>query len=95
MPNETYTETVYRFIVEYHEELPAEHQAQMRLNGIDPDNYWNLKWSFQEEKDAQNQLEKEIEQYAEICAKFGFDGKKTFRVRDLGETQYITRSVMF
>lgn len=91
---ETYTETVLRYVVEYLEKLPPEHQAAMRINGIDPDNNWCLKWSFNTEEDANNQLRIEEEWYQKFCEEHGFTPSKKFRVRDLGETQYIERTVM-
>lgn len=95
MTRETYTETVYRFVVEYLEDLPPEHRAQMRLYGIDPDDNWQLKWSFHEEADAVKQMEKDTEWLETFCKENGYKVTKKYRVRDLGATQYIERSVMF
>jgi len=92
---ETYTETVYRFVVEYHEELPESHKAEYRINGINPDDLWSLQWSFMELEDAQKQADKEILRHATFCVENGYNVRKTWRVRDLGATQYIQRSVMF
>lgn len=91
----TYTETVNRFVVEYLEDLPAEHKAEMRLNGIDPDDYWQLMWSFTTEEGAKEQCKEEEEWYREFCEKHGYTVRKTFRVRDLGAPVKIERSVMF
>lgn len=92
---ETYVERVNRFVVEYHEELPAEHKAQMRIYGIDPDDHWQLKWSFEEQASAAKQYEKEIARYNNFCQSHGYTPTKKFRVRDLGAPVEITRSVMF
>jgi len=89
---ETYTETVYRYVVEYHEELPEQHKAEMRLNGIDPDERWCLKWSFLTLEDANAQMESDIELDKEICKKFDIESHTTYRVRDLGETKHIERT---
>jgi len=89
---ETYVEKINRYVVEYHEELPAEHKAEMRLNGIDPDEYWSLKWSFENEEDAIEQKETDEQWYKNFCEEHGYTMRKTFRVRDLGETKYIERS---
>jgi len=43
----TYKERINRYRIVRHEELPAEHQAQYRLRGIDPKELWNLIWSFE------------------------------------------------
>lgn len=95
MYDATYKEKVNRFVVEYHEELPAKHKAEMRLNGIDPDERWCLMWSFEKEEGAIRQKEADEAWYSEFCQKHGYRPFKTFRVRDLGETMYIQRSVMF
>lgn len=92
---EFYIERVNRFVVEYLEDLPAEHKAQMRLNGIDPDNHWQLKWSFEEEADAVAQMKKDEEWYTNFCLERGYLIRKEFRVRDLGAPIEIKRTVMF
>lgn len=95
MTAETYIETINQFVVEYHEELPLEHKAQMRLNGIDPDNYWNLQWSFTTAEAAEEQRAEEERWYAEFCQSNGYEMKKKFRVRDLGAPVEIERSAWF
>lgn len=95
MTNETYVEKINRYVVEYHEELPREHKAQMRLNGIDPDNYWQLKWSFETEEAASTQCKKDEEWYESFCLERGYLIRKEFRVRDLGAPMEIVRNVMF
>lgn len=41
-----FIEPIARFRVMYQDVLPAEHQAEYRLRGIDPADMWSLKWSF-------------------------------------------------
>ena len=53
---DTYKERINRFRIVRHDELPAAHKAEYRLNGIDPDTLWTLVWSFNEEADALDQL---------------------------------------
>lgn len=79
----TYTETVYPFRVLRHEELPEEHKASLRLNGIDPDDNWSLIWSFQTREAAENQLKWENENKAEW---------QTFKLVE-GELEEIERPV--
>lgn len=92
---EYYIETVNRFVVEYLEQYPAQHRAEMRLNGMDPDDYWQLKWSFETAEGAERQLSKEITQYAEFCNEYCYEPTTQFRVRDMGAPVEIKRSVMF
>ena len=92
---ETYIETVNRYVVEYLEDLPESHKAELRIRGIDSDNSWKLKWSFEEESDAIKQLNIEVEGHKEFCDRHGFTTDTKFRVRDLGSTQYIERSLFF
>lgn len=80
---ETYKETVYRYIIERHDELPESHKAEYRIRGINPDDLWSLVWSFQTEEDALKCLEEEQERAAHF---------ETYRMRDLGQTQHIERS---
>jgi len=49
---ETYTETVHRFRIFRHEEQPEEHKARLRIMGIDPDDNWQLVWSFADKRSA-------------------------------------------
>jgi len=88
----TYTETVLRFVVEYHEDLPAQHKAEMRINGMDPDNHWNLQWSFETRDRAEDQARAEEEQHIEFCRSYGYTPRKKWRVRDLGQSIKIERS---
>jgi len=91
---ETYQEKINRYVVEYHIEFSDGHKAEMRLNGIDPDQHWILKWSFENELDANKRKDKDQQWYIDFCRKNGYEPQKTYRVRDLGETKYIERSVL-
>ena len=53
---ETYTETVHRFRIMRHEEQPEEHKARLRIMGIDPDDNWQLVWSFADRRSAHREL---------------------------------------
>lgn len=90
-----YVEKINRYVVEYHEELPAAHKAQMRLNGLDPDNYWNLTWSFTTMDRAIEQCNEDAAWYREFCEKHGYEMKKMYRVRDLGAPVEVVRTEMF
>lgn len=95
MYDETYIEHINQFVVEYHDELPAEHKAQMRINGIDPDNHWQLMWSFEDYASAAKQCEEETTWYNNFCTSHGYTSTKKYRVRDLGAPVEIERVVMF
>lgn len=95
METEYYIERVNRFVVEYLEQYPAQHRAEMRLNGIDPDNYWQLKWSFETAEGAEKQLARENERYGDFCREYGYEPTTQFRVQDMGAPVEIKRSVMF
>ena len=91
----THIEHINRYVVEYLEDWPADHRAEMILNGIDPDNNWQLKWSFEQEENAIEQCKADEEWYVNFCLKNGYLIRKEFRVRDLGAPIEIERSVMF
>lgn len=95
MENETYIERINQFVVECLEDLPAEHKAQMRLNGNDPDNNWQLSWSFEREEDAIKQKDKDENWYVNFCFEKGYPIRKQWRIRDLGAPVEIVRKVMF
>jgi hypothetical protein len=82
----TYTETILRFRVVVHEELPEEHKAQYRLHGIDPDNNWRLIWSFHDLADAEAQLAIENERKASF---------QTWKIVDAGQAETIERQAWF
>lgn len=86
MTKNSYIERVERFVVEYHDEFPVPHKAEMRLKGIDPDNVWNLMWSFSNQGDAVEAVEFEI-----IHA----PSYRTFRMRDIGQPVEVRRTAIF
>ncbi len=59
----TYTETVNRYRIVRHEELPEEHKQCYRDAGINPDDNWQLIWSFEDEEFAAEKLQ-EIQKHA-------------------------------
>jgi hypothetical protein len=85
---ETYEEPIGRYRIICHEELPDRHKAEMRLNGIDPDDCWKLIWSFDDEEAAQRQLASCVEHAASF---------QTYRLKDAGPDapKTITRSCWF
>jgi hypothetical protein len=50
--SESYKERVGRYRVMRHDELPEEHKAAYRAEGINPDDLWSLVWSFDDEAAA-------------------------------------------
>jgi len=83
---ETYQERVGRFRILRHDELPDRHKAEMRLNGIDPDDCWSLIWSFDEQENADRQL-------ADCIARAA--SWETYKLVDAGEATTITRTAWF
>jgi hypothetical protein len=81
---DTYQEKVNRWRIIRHEELPEEHKAAYRLEGIDPDDNWSLIWSFETEEAAKEQLAHCIEHAASW---------QTYRLVDGGKAEEFTRSV--
>lgn len=49
---QTYQERVGRYVILKHVVLPAEHQAEYRSKGIDPDTIWSLYYSTNNEADC-------------------------------------------
>ena len=90
-----YRERVNQFVVEYHEEVSAEHKAAYRIRGMNPDDIWNLKWSFTTLADAQAQAEVEQKNHNDFCVGYGCEPWQTYRVRDLGKPVEIERSGWF
>lgn len=82
----TYIERVNRYVIERHEELPEEHKAAYRLEGINPDDLWSLIWSFETKEAAEKML---AEEEAD-APKFW-----TYRMRDLGGPIEIERQMWF
>lgn len=76
------TETILRFQIQRHDELPEAHKEAMRARDIDPDTRWSLIYSFNTEADAIEELEQLNEDKAPW---------ETFRIVDAGKTQQIER----
>jgi len=55
----TYTETILRYRIVRHDELPEAHKQAMREQGIDPDTRWGLIYSFADREAAERCLERE------------------------------------
>lgn len=85
-PN-TYREPIGRYVVEYLEKLPEAHRAELRLNGIDPDDNWLLSWSFESEGEAKSMAADLTEE--------PLGAIRQYRVRDRGEDapRFIERSI--
>lgn len=81
---ETYQETILRFQIQRHDELPEEHKIALREKGVDPDTRWSLMWSFNKREDAQEQLDACQNEAASY---------ETYRLVDAGSAQTITRPV--
>tara|TARA_R110000772_G_scaffold99174_1_gene198824 strand:- start:90659 stop:90922 length:264 start_codon:yes stop_codon:yes gene_type:complete len=81
---QTYKETVLRYRVLRHDELPEEHKVAYRAEGIDPDDNWALIWSFTTKEDAIKALMEERERAP---------WWQTFRFRDAGAEEVIERPV--
>lgn len=79
---ETYTETVHRFRIMRHEELPEEHKESYRADGINPDDIWSLVWSFKEKRGANRELENLRQESAWF---------QTYKLVDAGEETTIER----
>jgi hypothetical protein len=79
-----YQERVNRFRIIRHDELPAQHKAEMRLRGIDPDDSWSLVWSFETEDAANEQLAS--------CVEFACSWE-TFKLVDAGCSTVICRPI--
>lgn len=92
---EPYIERVNQFVVEYREEMSDERKAAYRINGIDPDNYWNLQWSFTTVDAAEEQARYEEKRHTSFCKDHGCTPWKIYRTRDLGAPIEITRSAWF
>lgn len=82
----TYTETVKRYRIVRHEELPPEHKASYRLRGINPDDLWSLIWSFDTLEAA------ELTLAACNAKKASF---QTFKLVDGGKTETFERVAYF
>lgn len=81
---ETYKERVMRYRILRHDELPEAHKAEMRINGIDPDDSWNLIWSFNDKEAAATCLAECIEDAASWM---------TYKMVDAGQETVIERPI--
>lgn len=79
-------ETIYRYRIIRHDELPEERKQALRDRGIDPDDRWSLIYSFKHEADANEELERCIAEASPW---------ETYKLKDAGETTQIERSDLF
>ena len=93
--SDTYKEHVNRFIVEYQDHMDDQQKARCRLMGIEPDNLWNLMWSFTTPEAADQQCKQEQHNHQKFCNANGYQQWKTFRARDLGSAVEIERTAWF
>ena len=56
--SETYKERVNRWRIMRHDDLPERHKEAYRADGINPDELWSLIWSFEDEDNAVEMLDK-------------------------------------
>lgn len=90
---QTYTETVLRYRVLKHEDLPEGHKEAMRARGVDPDTRWSLFASADtleaaEAIRADHQADHDRFAARHNCAPF-----ETYKVVDAGEAASIERPV--
>jgi hypothetical protein len=78
----TYDETVYRFRILAHDDLPEGHKAEYRAAGIDPDTIWRLVYSFMTQGGAEACL-------ADVRA--AAPAWRTYKLVDAGEATVVTR----
>lgn len=76
----THTETILRFQIQRHDELPETHKAALRARNINPDTRWSLIYSFNELDDAEATLLQLNDESASW---------ETYRVVDGGEAQQV------
>jgi hypothetical protein len=81
---ETYTETVHRYRIVRLEEKPEEHKARLRIMGINPDDDWQLIWSFENKKAANHELKNLKSEAAWF---------QTYKLVDAGEATTIERPI--
>ena len=74
-----HTETIYRYRILKHEELPESHKEALRQRGINPDTRWSLVYSFEKLNDAIFTLEE--------CNYTKAD-YETYKLKDAGATEY-------
>jgi len=78
----TITETILRFQIQRHDELPETRKEALRARDIDPDTRWSLIYSFNDEAAAESTLKELNEDKADW---------ETYRVVDAGKTQHVER----
>ena len=78
----TYKETVLRYRVLRHEELPEAHKAEYRRHGMDPDDTWSLIYSFTTLEAAQDTM-KDLQAAAPRTW--------TYRLVDAGQAEVLDR----
>lgn len=81
----TYNETINRYTISRHDELPQGHKDEMIKLGINPDTRWSLIYSFENEADA---LEALAQEQADAAT------WETFKMTDNGQAQTIQRSII-
>lgn len=79
-----YIETVLRYRILRHTELPEEYKAEYRLRGLDPDDIWSLIYSFREEQPALDCLVECQKNAPKIC---------TYKLVDAGADELIDRPI--
>ncbi len=82
----TITETILRFQIQRHDELPEAHKEALRARDIDPDTRWSLIYSFNTDADAQVVFNELVDDAADW---------ETYRVVDAGKTQHVERENWF
>ncbi len=82
--SDTYPETVLRYRIYRHEELPERHKQAYLDSGRNPDDIWNLVWSFNDEFSAEQCL---ADERANAAA------WQTYKMVDHGQAEVIQRSI--
>jgi len=82
----THTETILQYRILRHDDLPQAHKDEMIKHGINPDEQWNLIYSFDNKADAYGCLEEE---------EFNAAPWETYKLKDAGEATTIERSDWF
>lgn len=83
---DTITETILRFQIQRHDELPETHKEALREHGIDPDTRWSLIYSFNDQEAADSTVDELNKDKADW---------ETYRVVDAGKTQHVERENWF
>ncbi len=82
----TYQERIARYRIVRHSEESEERKAILRLHGIDPDDRWELIWSFPNKADAEKQLVR--------CKDYAAEWE-TYKLVDAGQEEVIERQAWF